>query len=120
MSERLLNVWLIDPGARYQKTGELLLRDDIVFFRYMPDCLNRSDAFPIDPINLPLEDRIFSSRSLSSPLLIFDDILPDTWGLAILSKKYKFDFFKDKIAALAHMDTSVVGGIGLSARRQST
>ena len=111
MPEKLLNLWLIDSRGKYKKAGQLLLRDEIVYFRYLPDYLNKSDSFPIDPVNLKLEEKIYSSRGLASPLLIFDDILPDTWGLAILSKKYKFDFFKDRKSALSHMDTSVVGGL---------
>ena len=111
MNEQLLDVWLIDPGTGPLRAGQLLIRGEEAFFRYLGSYLGLGSAFPIDPINLALSGKIFTSRLLRPPLLIFDDILPDTWGLAILSKKHGYDFFKDRMAALSHMETSVVGGL---------
>lgn len=49
-------------------------------FVYGKSWLSREKAFPLDPINLPLEERIFSTPNENYILGVFNDAAPDLWG----------------------------------------
>ncbi len=49
-------------------------------FVYGKSWLTRPDAFPLDPINLPLEERVFSTPNENYILGVFNDAAPDLWG----------------------------------------
>lgn len=56
-------------------------------FRYTPKYLQHPDAFPIDPANLPLVSKEFSSNRPQGIHGVFEDALPDDWGRKILVRK---------------------------------
>lgn len=49
-------------------------------FVYGKSWLTRKEAFPLDPINLPLEERVFSTPNENYILGVFNDAAPDLWG----------------------------------------
>ncbi|NTU53397.1 MAG: type II toxin-antitoxin system HipA family toxin [Chlorobiaceae bacterium] len=56
-------------------------------FRYQEDYLLRDDAFPIDPVSLPLRSGVFTAERK----VIFDvleDSLPDDWGRKLLIRRH--------------------------------
>ncbi len=87
-------------------------------FRYRPEYLARSDAFPLDPVQLPLKqgEMAFSCQG-GLPGLI-DDYLPDAWGRRILSqlalyrdqKQLNANSVIDSLAMIGH---SRIGGISI-------
>jgi serine/threonine-protein kinase HipA len=56
-------------------------------FRYERHYLQRDDAFPLDPVSLPLKADTFS---VDHPGIfgIFEDSLPDDWGRRLLVRKH--------------------------------
>ena len=55
-------------------------------FRYSREFLERSDAFALDPVSLPLGPATFS-RDRSGIFPAFEDSLPDDWGRRLLIRK---------------------------------
>ncbi|MBX6423424.1 type II toxin-antitoxin system HipA family toxin [Thermosulfurimonas sp. F29] len=108
---RRLLVWRIDSEGNPVPSGELMLSGERVVFRYLKSYLRRKDAYPLDPIRLPLVEKVFRATALSAPLGVLDDTLPDAWGLAILSKKHRFDFSGRRHLALGLQDTSLIGAL---------
>ena len=103
-------VWFIDTSGKPVPVGELLLEEiGACHFRYTQKALERKII--LDPLNLPPKQGIFRGRELGPPLLVFDDTLPDAWGLAILSRKHKTDFSRQRFLAVGLSDSSMVGGI---------
>lgn len=56
-------------------------------FRYTPEYLQHPDAFPLDPVNLPLIPKEFLSNRPQGIHGVFEDALPDDWGRKILARK---------------------------------
>lgn len=58
------------------------------YFRYAPSFIEREDAFPLDPINLPLDDRIkqfpYDRENPGIPGVLLDGG-PDDWGKKLLA-----------------------------------
>lgn len=103
-------VWIVDARGQPIPVGEVLVeRTGACYFRYTEQAF-RQDIV-LDPLNLPLRRGIFRARELGPPLLVFDDTLPDAWGLAILSKKHGVDFSRQRFMALGLSDSSMVGGV---------
>ncbi len=110
IKRRDLKVWLIDTQGVPHVVGELSVDLDSVCFRYT------SDEFVLDPINLPVSQDLVCTSSLEPPLLVFDDTVPDSWGLDLLAYKYKVDFRHNRHLALGFGDTSGIGAIFYSDR----
>ena len=103
--ERRLKVWLVDTKGTPHPVGELRVTPEGIAFRYT------SYGFIIDPINLPYTPEEIKTQEIEKPLLVFDDTIPDTWGLKVLSKKYNFNFGKCRHMALGFGDSSRIGAI---------
>ncbi len=59
-------------------------------FEYADDWLGRPDAFSIDPVNLPLDDRrIYTSSSKSALPGALRDTAPDRWGRMLIRRAYR-------------------------------
>lgn len=58
------------------------------YFRYAPSFLQRQDAFPLDPVNLPLDDQIkqfpYDRENPGIPGVLLDGG-PDDWGKKLLA-----------------------------------
>lgn len=57
-------------------------------FEYAAEWSKDPDAFPLDPVSLPLQPlgRRFHAEQFYPPLSVFDDSLPDDWGRRLLAK----------------------------------
>lgn len=74
--------------------GELsLCPDKTTNFRYSECYLEHIDAFPLDPLNLPLSSNVYHSDAINSTFGVFTDAGADSWGKKLLhathSKKPK-------------------------------
>ncbi|MEA2060371.1 MAG: type II toxin-antitoxin system HipA family toxin [Thermodesulfobacteriota bacterium] len=89
----LLDVIIIYPNNLKIKCGEIITGTSEGngrikgAFRYTPEYLQHPDAFPIDPANLPLAPKEFSSNRPQGIHGVFEDALPDDWGRKILVRK---------------------------------
>jgi serine/threonine-protein kinase HipA len=68
-------------------------------FRYTPDYLNRSDAFALDPVSLPLHEGDFT---IVHPGVfgVFEDSLPDAWGRRLLVRKHRIPLHQQHLTNL--------------------
>ncbi len=79
-------------------------------FRYEHEYLERKDAFPLDPVSIPLK---FDSFSTESPGLfgVFEDSLPDDWGRTLLIRKHQIPRHEQNLSNLL----LALGNTGLGA-----
>lgn len=73
------------------KAAELALLEEQqqlrqVGFRYSREYLSHSDAFSLDPEQLPLQEQEFNLFCRGAAPAVLDDYLPDAWGKKVLSK----------------------------------
>ncbi len=89
-----LQVWLHLPDGRRVRAGELVAvyRDNGAIdgqFRYLSSYLDDPEAFPLDPVNLPL---VPGPQDVGRPQAgvhgVFEDALPDDWGRRMLCRQY--------------------------------
>lgn len=93
-----LYVSAVMPDGEVVYVGRLLSRNlhssdrKEGFFKYDEGYLRRQDAYPLDPIHLPLRPGNFEARRGESGVHgVFDDSLPDAWGRTILAKRAGLD-----------------------------
>lgn len=93
-----LYVSAVIPDGEVVSVGRLLSRNlhssdrKEGFFKYDEGYLLRQDAYPLDPIHLPLRPGNFEARRGESGVHgVFDDSLPDAWGRTILAKRAGLD-----------------------------
>jgi len=114
----ILTVWLTLTAAEVVKVGELVV-DDPDFrgalkgqFRYVPEYLDHPQAFPIDPLHLPLSTEIFEAdRPRAGVHGVFEDSLPDDWGRRLLVRRYKLGRGEQRVPHLLRL----LGNQGLGA-----
>ena len=92
-----LDVWLTHPDGEQVKAGEMAVQEPETNrggamegeFRYTLDYLNSAKAFPLDPVSLPLDRRVFQASNPQTGIhQVFDDSLPDDWGRQLLIRRY--------------------------------
>lgn len=76
--------WVPCGVLEYQEAG----RRSSSVFRYGKKYLQRPDAFSIDPVHLPLEDRSFETPEGFQIFNGIRDAAPDKWGRYLLDKKF--------------------------------
>jgi serine/threonine-protein kinase HipA len=109
-----LYVFIMLPTGEIVKAGRLLSKNLFLahkegFFQYSPSYLAHSRSFPLDPIHLPLSDKVYHSNNLKTGVhSVFTDSLPDSWGLSLLAQKGKVP----RTAAPAHL-LAILGGNGM-------
>ena len=69
-------------GGQTLPAGVVRLNDGVFEFGYARSWLERPDAFPLDPIHLPLSAKVFVSRHMFGVLM---DATPDNWGQRVLA-----------------------------------
>ncbi|ALP54950.1 hypothetical protein Tel_16985 (plasmid) [Candidatus Tenderia electrophaga] len=93
-----LEVWLTLPDGERIQAGEIVTADPDAEhggalqgeYRYCTDYLDSPRAFPLDPVALPLQDRIFNANNPRSGVhQVFEDSLPDDWGRQLLVRRYR-------------------------------
>lgn len=93
-----LYVSAVMPDGEVVYVGRLLSRNlhssdrKEGFFKYDEGYLLRQDAYPLDPIHLPLRPGNFEAKRGEAGVHgVFDDSLPDAWGRTILAKRAGLD-----------------------------
>lgn len=93
-----LYVYAVFPDKEIVPIGRILSRNlgnpgrYEGFFKYSPSYLSHPKAYPIDPVHLPLAEKVFSANNGETGIhAIFDDSLPDAWGRILLAKKGKLE-----------------------------
>ncbi len=88
-----LYVWVRLPDGTVRLAGELGTTEPKAGgrfeseFEYAAEWSTHPDAFPLDPVSLPLQPtgRRFRAEQFHPPLSVFDDSLPDDWGRRLLA-----------------------------------
>jgi serine/threonine-protein kinase HipA len=114
-----LDVWLTLPSGANIKAGTLVVSDpDDVSgglhgqFRYAPEYLEHEQAFPLDPVHLPLSTEIFNAnRPAAGVHGVFEDSLPDDWGRKLMIRRYKLGRGEQRVPQLLRL----LGSQGLGA-----
>ncbi len=68
-------------------------------FRYVPDYLNHTGAFALDPVSLPLGEGEFNVEH-PGVFGVFEDSLPDVWGRRLLVRKNDIPLHQQILANL--------------------
>ena len=114
-----LDVWLILPSGESVKAGTLVAADpDDVRgglhgqFRYAPEYLEHTQAFPLDPLHLPLSTEIINAdRPKAGVHGVFEDSLPDDWGRRLMVRRHKLGRNEQRVPQLLRL----LGNQGLGA-----
>ena len=91
----LLAVWLTLPDGEQAMVGDLACGDPDAAgsfnseFEYALSWLAHPKRFPLDPISLPIRRGRFAALNIEPPLGVFDDVLPDDWGRALIIRDRK-------------------------------
>lgn len=119
-------VWKQDPHGRFLRVGALRVRGpDPVHgaltgaFRYDEGYLSNSEAFPLDPIHLPLSPEVFEARRPQVGVQgVFEDALPDEWGRTLLVRRHHLTAAESRVPnLLLVMGGEGLGALSFSARR---
>jgi len=116
-----LDVWLTYPDGERVKAGEIAAADADAGhggalhgeFRYSAEYLASPRAFPLDPVALPLESRIFQANNPHSGIhQVFEDSLPDDWGRQLLVRRYQLPRGEQRAPhLLTHIAESALGAL---------
>jgi serine/threonine-protein kinase HipA len=107
-----LDVWLTLPSGESVKAGTLIVADPDTArggrlqgqFRYTSEYLKHPEAFPLDPLNLPLSAEIYDAkRPWAGVHGVFEDSLPDDWGRKLMIRHYKLSRSEQRIPNLLRL-----------------
>lgn len=116
-------VYLMPPGTtEFVTVGRFVLATDragVPFgrFVYGRSYLERSDAVPIDPIELPLSDRTYQTERLKGMFGALRDAGPDYWGRRVIEKHAGLSGLGE-LDYLLHSPDDRAGAIGFGIGRE--
>jgi serine/threonine-protein kinase HipA len=116
-------VYLIPPGrTEFVTAGRFVLATDrsgIPFgrFVYGRSYLERNDAVPIDPIELPLADQTYRTERLKGLFGALRDAGPDHWGRRVI-EKYAGLGELGELDYLLHSPDDRAGALGFGTNRE--
>lgn len=116
-------VYLMLPGTtEFVISGRFVLatdRADVPFgrFVYGRSYLGRSDAVPIDPVELPLSDQTYETTRLKGLFGALRDAGPDYWGRRIIEKHSGVTALGE-LDYLLHSPDDRAGALGFGAKRE--
>ncbi len=64
--------------------GTLSSEQGLGLFSYSDEWLSHTGAYPLDPVNLPLQNRTYRVRNRKAVFGVFSDAGPDDWGTRIM------------------------------------
>ena len=88
-----LEVWITFPNNETLLCGEIVTETPDFkgltkgAFWYVQEYLDHPMAFPIDPVVLPLKNNEFQTQRPGGIHAVFEDALPDDWGIRLLIRK---------------------------------
>lgn len=80
-----LYLW-VPLGGRWQVAARLDWARDVGSFRYAPTWLETTGAYPLDPLNLPLEDAERVIEDNKGVPGVLSDAGPDRWGRRLIER----------------------------------
>lgn len=80
---------MLSWGDEDVRIGTLAMRGHRVFFEYAPSFV--ADPLPISPFKLPVRAGVFehSDREFAALFGVFNDSLPDGWGLLLMDREFR-------------------------------
>jgi serine/threonine-protein kinase HipA len=69
--------------------GKYWLEEGVSAFVYGKNWLARPDAFALDPLHLPLEEKIFHPKKTNGPINVLADAGVDNWGRRLITATHK-------------------------------
>lgn len=118
--QRNFYIFIQLPDGSRRVAGRMLyepLADGFIqsYFRYEPDWLSHTQAFALDPVNLPLTDAVFQLKSRTGLWGVMEDGLPDAWGRRLIQARHMVDVSRDNnIALLLLTEWAEPGAIGFA------
>ena len=114
-----LDVRLTLPSGEKIKCGSIVVADPDHLngriegqFRYTSEYLDHAEAFPLDPVHLPLSNSIFNAnRPQAGVHGVFEDSLPDDWGRRLMVRRYRLGRNEQRVPELLRL----LGDQGLGA-----
>ena len=114
-----LDVWLTLPSEKAVRGGTLVVADPDPArggldgqFRYASEYLVNPQAFPLDPLHLPLSREIFNAaRPYAGVHGVFEDSLPDDWGRKLMVRRHNLARSEQRVPQLLRL----LGSQGLGA-----
>jgi serine/threonine-protein kinase HipA len=116
-------VYLVLPGAaRFVAAGRFVLANDrtgvpVGRFVYGRSYLERNDAVPIDPVELPLSDRTYETTSLKGMFGAIRDAGPDYWGRRVIERHAGVAMLGE-LDYLLHSPDDRAGALGFGTGRE--
>lgn len=77
-------VFALDADNEQQWAGTLATGDGMGTFHYAQGWLEHSQAYALDPVNLPLEPGTFRVQNTKGVFGVFTDAGPDDWGTRLM------------------------------------
>ncbi|MEX1213548.1 type II toxin-antitoxin system HipA family toxin [Saccharospirillum sp.] len=77
-------VFAVNADNEQQWAGTLATADGMGTFHYTQYWLEHPSAYPLDPVNLPLEPRTFRVQNPKGVFGVFTDAGPDDWGTRLM------------------------------------
>lgn len=110
-----LNVRFAGSDKTFFNVGQLIEADSKIYFEYAQEFINT--GIELSPFFLPLKKGVFEHTDLSfGPLWgLFDDSLPDGWGMLLLDRHFKkkglsFSSFSP-LEKLAYLGSKTMGAL---------
>jgi serine/threonine-protein kinase HipA len=116
-------VHLMLPGtAEFVAAGRFVLTTDrtgvpLGRFVYGRRYLERNDAVPIDPVELPLSDRTYETMGLKGMFGAIRDAGPDYWGRRVIERHAGVAML-DELDYLLHSPDDRAGALGFGTARE--
>jgi len=116
VNKQRYDLYLSNPTSGLIKAAEAVLLEEyqrprVMGFRYTPDYLAQPDAFPLDPVHLPLSGGERQLACLAGLPGILDDYLPDDWGRKVLAQ---LAFYRDQQKLNSHSAIDMLALLGES------
>lgn len=96
--------------------GELVSQKVGGEFTYSSEWLEHPDAYPLDPVNLPLKPGVHRTSHRSKVFLAMSDAAPDAWGTRLMLLKHRSSP-KNEIERLLRTSGHGVGALQFSLSR---
>lgn len=109
-------VFGVNPDGNYINAGVITIDHELGSFTYSKEWLDSPWAYPLDPVNLPLSARRFTTDNPKAVFGVFTDAGPDDWGTRIMLMQHR-GIPKNEIERLLRTSGNGVGVLRFSLSR---
>jgi serine/threonine-protein kinase HipA len=82
-------VFTLSPRGERRRVGEIRTSSLMGEFQYDSEWLDDPEAYPLDPVNLPLSPMRYCVHNLKNMFGVFSDAGPDSWGERVLLQHHR-------------------------------